>query len=217
MPELHHFEYQLQAGQYHLYDLRDAPSAVTGQRRWRLQVDVVALAFDESTGELLEHGRPERVWSWAATRRRQMRMARQWDRAAALIVISGPFPVAELNRCLKEAGYVAKLFKRLATLPNGKSAYIRPPAATSASSGASFGAKTGFGQKSNFGAAGFGQTRTSSATAGRSATGFGNAAANGSKTAGFSTKATTASAHKANTTNKPTSSWQYARPTAAAA
>lgn len=144
MPELHHFEYQLKAGQYHLYDLRDAPSVVTGERRWRLQVDAVALAFDETTGEVLEHGRPERVWSWAATRRRQMRMARQWERAAALIVISGPFPIPDLNRCLREAGYVAKLFKRLATLPNGKSSFIRPPSsAQSATRGATYGSAYG--------------------------------------------------------------------------
>ena len=36
------------------------------------------------------------------------------------LVVSGPLPVDELNKCLWVNGYVRRMFKRLATLPHGK-------------------------------------------------------------------------------------------------
>ena len=38
-------QYQLKAGSYYLYDMRDTPSVVTGERRFRLKTDTVAIAF----------------------------------------------------------------------------------------------------------------------------------------------------------------------------
>ena len=44
-------QYQLKAGSYYLYDMKEAPSPFTGERRFRLKTDTVAIAFDRSTGE----------------------------------------------------------------------------------------------------------------------------------------------------------------------
>ena len=64
-------QYQLKAGSYYLYDMRDAPSAVTGERRFKLKTDLLAIAFDAYTGELHQHGAPARIQSWATTKRRK--------------------------------------------------------------------------------------------------------------------------------------------------
>lgn len=113
-------QYQLKAGSYYLYDMRDTPSAVTGERRFKLKTDLLAIAFDLSTGELREHGTPSRIQSWATNTRRRLRAAGQWLEAADIIVVSGPFPVEEINKCLNIRGYCRRLFQRLATLPHGK-------------------------------------------------------------------------------------------------
>ena len=115
-----HLQYQLKAGSYYLYDMRDAPSAVTGERRFKLKTDLLAIAFDIHTGEVREHGTPSRIQSWATNTRRRLRAAGMWQEAEDIIVISGPFPVEEINRCLCIKGYCRRLFQRLATLPHGK-------------------------------------------------------------------------------------------------
>jgi hypothetical protein len=107
-------QYQLKAGSYYLYDMRDAPSAVTGERRFKLKTDTVAIAFDAHTGEVHQHGSPTRIQSWANHQRRRLRAA------GAQAVASGPLPVDELNKCLWIAGYCRRMFKRLSTLPHGK-------------------------------------------------------------------------------------------------
>ncbi len=113
-------QYQLKAGSYYLYDMRDTPSAVTGERRFKLKTDLLAIAFDAYTGELHQHGAPARIQSWAATKRRRLRAAGLWQEAADVIVISGPFPVDEINKCLWIKGYCRRLLQRLSSLPHGK-------------------------------------------------------------------------------------------------
>ena len=68
-------QYQLKAGNYYLYDMRDQPSAVTGERRFKLKTDTVAIAFDAHTGEVHQHGSPTRIQSWANNTRRRLRAA----------------------------------------------------------------------------------------------------------------------------------------------
>ena len=46
-------QYQLKAGHYYLYDMRDAPSAVTGERRFRLRTETVVLDDQVLTHVLL--------------------------------------------------------------------------------------------------------------------------------------------------------------------
>jgi hypothetical protein len=36
------------------------------------------------------------------------------------VVVSGPLPVDELNKCIRISGYCRHMFNRLATLPHGK-------------------------------------------------------------------------------------------------
>ena len=113
-------QYQLKEGNYHLYDMSTPASKVTGERRLRLKTDNVALAFDASTGVLHEHGSPLRIHSWATTARRRLRADGSLDSANDIVVVSGPLPVEEINKCLQINGYCRSMFKRLATLPHGK-------------------------------------------------------------------------------------------------
>ena len=113
-------QYQLKAGSYYLYDMREAPSAVTGERRFKLKTDTVAIAFDMHTGEVHQHGRPTRIQSWATTARRRLRAAGAQEAANDIVVVSGPLPVEEINKCLWISGYCRRMLKRLATLPHGK-------------------------------------------------------------------------------------------------
>ena len=113
-------QYQLKAGNYYLYDMREQPSAVTGERRFKLKTEELAIAFDLHTGEVHQHGNPLRIHSWALTMRRRLRSAGLWDEADDIIVISGPLPVDEINKCLWIRGYCRRMFQRLATLPHGK-------------------------------------------------------------------------------------------------
>ena len=113
-------QYQLKEGNYHLYDLSTPASKVTGEHRLRLKTDTVALAFDASTGMLHEHGSPTRIHSWATSARRRLRAAGALDSANDIVVVSGPLPVDEINKCLQINGYCRNMFRRLATLPHGK-------------------------------------------------------------------------------------------------
>lgn len=105
--------YELRNGSYYLFDLSEAPSRLTGERTIRLMTDEVAIAFDRDTGTLHKHGAPERVDAWAATARQAYRDSGFDEQAAALVVISGAFPVDEINACLAGTGHVLKLFDRL--------------------------------------------------------------------------------------------------------
>lgn len=113
-------QYQLKQGNYHLYDLSTPASKVTGEHRLRLKTDTVAIAFDASTGVLHEHGSPTRIHSWATSARRRLRAAGAPESANDIVVVSGPLPVEEINKCLQISGYCRSLFRRLGTLPHGK-------------------------------------------------------------------------------------------------
>jgi hypothetical protein len=113
-------QYQLKAGSYYLYDLATPPSLATGEHKLKLKTDTVAIAFDAHTGEVHQHGSPKRIQSWANNTRRRLRAAGAQDMANDIVVVSGPLPVDELNKCLWVNGYVRRMFSRLASLPHGK-------------------------------------------------------------------------------------------------
>lgn len=113
-------QYQLKEGNYHLYDLSTPPSKVTGQHRLRLMTDTVAIAFDARTGKLHEHGNPTRIHSWASNTRRRLRASGAQESANDIVVVSGPLPVEEINKCLRIQGYCSQMFSRLDSLPHGK-------------------------------------------------------------------------------------------------
>ena len=126
-------QYQLKEGNYHLYDLSTPASKVTGEHRLRLKTDTVAIAFEASTGALREHGSPVRIHCWANNTRRRLRASGALASANDIVVVSGPLPVEEINKCLKIDGYCRDLFTRLHELPHGKrlgratsSGYDRP-------------------------------------------------------------------------------------------
>ncbi len=113
-------QYKLKEGNYHLYDLSTPASKVTGEHRLRLMTDTVAIAFDARTGELREHGSPTRIHSWANNTRRRLRAEGALDRANDIVVVSGPLPVDEINKCLQITGYCRRMYSRLSTMPHGK-------------------------------------------------------------------------------------------------
>ena len=118
--DLQHLRYQLRSGHYYLYDMRDALNAITGERPYRLKTKLVAIAFDSITGHVHQHGHPTRINSWAMGTQRRLRMAGDWDGADRLVVVSGPLPEEEINKCLSLQGYCRWLLARLASLPHGK-------------------------------------------------------------------------------------------------
>jgi len=121
-------QYTLKEGNYHLYDLSTPASRVTGEHRLRLKTDTVAIAFDASTGALREHGSPLRIHSWANNTRRRLRASGALESANDIVVVSGPLPVDEINKCLKIDGYCRDMLTRLASLPHGKHQNRRPAA-----------------------------------------------------------------------------------------
>ena len=118
--DLLHLMYQLRSGHYYLYDMRDAPNAITGERPYRMKTELIAIAFDRITGHVHQHGHPTRINAWAMGAQRRLRMAGDWDGADRLVVISGPLPEEELNKCLRVQGYCRWLLQRLPHLPHGK-------------------------------------------------------------------------------------------------
>lgn len=113
-------QYQLKEGSYHLYDLSTPASKLTGEHRLRLKTDTIAIAFDASTGVLHEHGTPVRIRSWASNTRRRLRASGALESANDIVVVEGPLPVDEINKCLLIKGYCGHMLKRLSTLPHGK-------------------------------------------------------------------------------------------------
>jgi hypothetical protein len=103
---------------------------VTGEHRLRLKSDTVAIAFEASTGALREHGSPTRIHSWANNARRKLRASGALDKANDLVVVSGPLPVEEINKCLKIHGYCRDMLGKLHNLPHGKRTAARSQHAT---------------------------------------------------------------------------------------
>lgn len=124
-------QYELKEGAYHLYDMSTPASTATGQRKLRLCTDNVAIAFDASTGALHEHGSPLRIQTWASNTRRRLRSTGAVAQANDIVVVSGPLPVEEINKCLRIDGYCRNMFARLDKLPHGKRIGTRPSAGAS--------------------------------------------------------------------------------------
>jgi hypothetical protein len=61
-----------------------------------------------------------RIHSWANNTRRRLRASGSLDHANDIVVVSGPLPVDEINKCLKIDGYCRDMFTRLHELPHGK-------------------------------------------------------------------------------------------------
>lgn len=76
-------------------------------------LDEVAIALDKDSGTLHKHGSPEYVEKWCKAARMKFRTHGYHDMAAQLVVISGRFPIEEINRCISISGYAGKLYGRI--------------------------------------------------------------------------------------------------------
>jgi hypothetical protein len=107
-------QYELKHGSYYLYDMDAKPSVLSGEREIRIMTDTVALCFRRGDGSLLRHGGPDQVEPWAAAEAQRLRAAGLADWADEVTVVTGAFPVDELNRCLTTTGYCSTLMRNLA-------------------------------------------------------------------------------------------------------
>lgn len=113
-------EYRLKNGSYCLYDMGLPPSRVTGEHPLKLRTDVVSIAFDALTGQLHDHGSPSFIRLKVMNMRHSLKRQGAIDEANRIVVVTGPLPVEEVNKCLHITGYCRRMFRRLAQLPHGK-------------------------------------------------------------------------------------------------
>lgn len=98
------YNYQLNCGQYVLH-LGDKPVGAV--------MDEVSIAFDRESGTMHKHGKPESVQAWLAQAQKKLRSAGAYDMANDLVIITGKFPLQELNNCLTTSGYVMRMVDQL--------------------------------------------------------------------------------------------------------
>lgn len=107
------YEYQLINGNYVLYGDGEPIGAPLPE---------VAMAFTKANPEdptgmatLHKHGSEATVTSWAKKTREQFCAAGYFGMADDIVVISGKFPLEELNKCLAISGYIGRLWQSLTT------------------------------------------------------------------------------------------------------
>lgn len=106
-------QYLIERGSYYLYDMGTKPSVLTGRREVRAMSDTIALAFDLENGILHKHGAADSVEAWAAQARKKLTDGGYPEMAADIVVVSGPLPVDEVNKCLSTSGYASELWRKL--------------------------------------------------------------------------------------------------------
>ena len=95
------YSYSLNAGQYVLMD-GDSPIGRV--------LDEVSIALDKAEGTLHKHGSPESVQRWHVDAQKKLRAGGANDMADNLVVLTGRFPLDELNKCLSNMGYAGRLY-----------------------------------------------------------------------------------------------------------
>jgi hypothetical protein len=98
------YQYRLSGGQYVLCEGGIPKSA---------PVDEISMAIDRASGTLHKHGDPAWVQQWAKTAQAQFRSVGFNEVADDLVVVTGRFPLDEINRCLDTTTYVATFYERL--------------------------------------------------------------------------------------------------------
>jgi hypothetical protein len=119
------FNYKLNCGQYVLHK-GDAPIGPV--------MDEVAIAFDRENGTLHKHGSLENVQAWVTKAQQRLRESAAGglggfaeQMANDLVIISGKFPVEELNCCLSTTGYVLRMVDKLQKGLIGQEPQTLPP------------------------------------------------------------------------------------------
>lgn len=75
----------------------------------------VSLAFDKEAGVLMKHGSKEMVSTWLVDAQAKFRNGGHPELAEQLIMVTGRFPVDELNKCISISGYVGRFWQKLQT------------------------------------------------------------------------------------------------------
>lgn len=98
------YRYALNCGQYVLHQ-DDKPIG--------RPLDELALCLSREDGILHKHGAKEAVHAWAETMRSRYRRVGANDLAEDIVVVSGRFPLAEINRCIESITYSGTFYVRL--------------------------------------------------------------------------------------------------------
>lgn len=106
--------YKIIDGNYRLFDGDEDLNCVNAE--------MVAVGFDRDSGTLHKHGSPESIHEWAEKTRGKYRAAGFADMANDLVVMSGRFPVDELNKCISTSGYCKILYEKLGKLEQASEA-----------------------------------------------------------------------------------------------
>lgn len=101
MPELN---YRFNGSDYCLHD---------GDEPIGKLLNEVAIAFDLESGTRHKHGDPVLVNAWHQKVSNEYRQAGLAEIADDLVVITGRFPVDEINKCLDISGYVLRMYRRM--------------------------------------------------------------------------------------------------------
>jgi len=105
------YQYGLNCGQYVLNraDLRTGDFVPIGRL-----LDEIALGIDIENGTLHKHGPAERVHEWHVVTSKQLRAGGAGEFADHLVVVTGRFPLEEINKCLTHTGYAKVFHQKLA-------------------------------------------------------------------------------------------------------
>lgn len=80
-------------------------------------MDEVAISFskdeDPSMWTLHKHGTPKAVQEWHDNTVMRFRKAGHYDIVNDMVMISGKFPVDELNKCIEISGYIKRMVEKL--------------------------------------------------------------------------------------------------------
>lgn len=106
MPDSNEPNYRMN-GQHYVLHWGDTPSGPP--------LLEVALAIDTDEGILHKHGTPEGVLAWARDAQAKLRAVGGLggEMADQIKVITGRFPVDDLNRCITHSGYAGVLYQRM--------------------------------------------------------------------------------------------------------
>ena len=98
------FEYTTNCGQFVLTDRGHPISA---------PMDVVSIGFDRRTGAMHRHGSQETVEAWFHKTQKDLKRAGLDAWADNLMVMTGRFPVEEINRAISLSDYAGRLYRKI--------------------------------------------------------------------------------------------------------
>ena len=98
------YKYTLNCGQYVLTD-RDQPISAPS--------DTISIGLDRDTGQLYRHGTQQNVDLWFEKQQKNLRAAGLDEWADNLVVITGRFPLDDVNKMLSHLDYAGIFYQKL--------------------------------------------------------------------------------------------------------